>query len=418
MNLPSFKRADIKNKTALLRADFDLPLKKSSDGKNFDVADDFRLQRALPTIRHLLANNCRILIIAHLNRPKAWDKEKSLRPVALRLSEALKSKYIELNKNTERLPSYQMPHVFFYSGDFHEANCPKLISAMNPKDIMVLENLKFYPGENGASEQFAKELAGLAEIFVSDAFASSYDKRASLALVPKYLPHYPGLELEKEISALSGIVRAPRRPYVAMVGGIKLSDKLLGLSGILERADSAVVGGGLASLFFLSHGYNVGKSVIDEKSKAGASELLRNFRDKIHLPTDVVVAHSPGQPESLRVTTPDKISSSEMILDIGPETIKKFSQILRGAKTIIWSGPLGLFEVPQFSHGTKSLGMLVSILAGSSAYAVAGGGNTLEAVKILKVGEYFSFLSTGGSAMLQYLSGAELPAIRALESEF
>ncbi|MCL5435519.1 MAG: phosphoglycerate kinase, partial [Patescibacteria group bacterium] len=356
-----------------------------------------------------------VVIIAHLDRPKTWDKEKSLQPVAEHLAGILKYKFMALDKTTARLPSYQMPHVFFFPDDFHEPNLRILLSNLNPKDIVVLENLKFYPGEGAGDDKFAEALAGLAEFFVSDAFGSSYDGRASLALVPNHLPHAAGLELEKEVSALSQILLKPSRPYTVMAGGIKLSDKLEGLAGMLERADNAIVGGGLSTLFFMALGYPVGKSIIDEKSAGAAKELLRNFREKINLPLDVVVARRPENPESLRVTSPDKIETGEMVLDIGPETVKKFSEILRGSKTIVWSGPMGLFEVPQFSHGTKALGMLIATLAGGQAYVVAGGGNTLEAIKLTKVGEYFDFLSTGGSAMLKFLSGAKLLGVEALK---
>jgi phosphoglycerate kinase len=412
MRFPTLKNANLKNTTVLLRADLDLPLKKHNG--QLTVADDFRLVQLFPTLKYLLARRCKIIIIAHLDRPKGWDREHSLFPVAEHLALLLKYKFMPLDKTTARLPSYQLPHVFFYADDFHEQNLKPLLADLNSKDIVVLENLKFYPGESAGDEQFAKELAELGEFFVSEAFASSYDNRASLAVMPRYLPRAAGLELEKEISALSQILHKPRRPYTVMAGGIKLSDKLKGLAGMLERADNAVVGGGLATLFFMALEYPIGKSVVDEKSLAAAKALLRNFREKITLPQDVVVARSADEPQSLRVTSPDKIEPGEMVLDIGPETVKKFSGILRNAGTIVWSGPMGLFEVPQFAHGTKALCMLIATLARGQAYVVAGGGNTLEAVKLTKVGEYFDFLSTGGSAMLYYLSGAKLPGIEIL----
>lgn len=413
MNLPSLKKADVKNKTVLLRADFDTPLIKK--GAAFRVADDFRIIQGLPTIKFLLSNSAKILVLAHLGRPKGPDEAKSLLPVAECLSGLLGYKFMDISSGVGRLPHYQLPHVFFFKDDFRLPHLKKMIGEMNAKDVMVLENLKFYPGEGESSDKFARELAGLGDIFVNDAFASSYDGRASLAVVPQYLPHYAGIELEKEISVLSAIARLPKRPYALLVGGIKLSDKLEGVKGMMEKIDRAVVGGGLASLFFQSLGYGVGKSIVDSKSLLAAKDLIRNFRDKITLPSDVVVARSPDEPGSLRVAAPDKISPGEMILDIGPETIKKYSAVLKQAKTIVWSGPMGKFEIDKFSHGTKALGWLVASRGESCATVVAGGGDTLDAIRMISAQADFSFLSTGGSAMLQFLAGKKLPGLEALK---
>ncbi|MBI4054490.1 MAG: phosphoglycerate kinase, partial [Candidatus Doudnabacteria bacterium] len=371
-------------------------------------------QRALPTIQLLARKQAKIVIIAHLGRPQAPDLKKSLLPVAVHLAEMLQYKFLELENDVVRLPHYAMPHVFFIPEDFRTPRVKKLLSELNPRDVAVLENLRFYPEENQGEVKFARALANLADIYVNDAFASSYDKRASVYLLPRLLPHYAGLELEQEISVLSRILARPARPYVALVGGIKLSDKFSGLSGLLEKVDYACVGGGLASLFFLAQGYEVGKSALDSEGKSQAADLLRNYQDKIVLPVDLVVARSLQEPETLRVTLPEKVRRHEMILDIGPSTIKKFSTYLRKAKTIIWSGPLGMFEVREFSHGTKALGMLVAARSQGPAFGVAGGGNTLEAIKLIKMGSYFDFLSNGGSSMLQFLTGQKLPALKVL----
>ncbi|MDP2932969.1 MAG: phosphoglycerate kinase [bacterium] len=413
--MPSLKKVNVKDKTVLLRADFDVPLVGAGEG--LKVGDDFRMQQALPTIKHLVEHSAKVIIVAHLGRPKEWDRSKSLLPVAGHLANMMGYKFMAIDKSAPRLPHYQMPHVFFFAEDFRQDTVKKMLADLNPKDIAVLENLKFYPGEKDGSQEFAKALAALADLFVSDAFGSSYDGRASLAVVPRYLPHFAGMELEKEVAVLSQILRKPGRPYVLMVGGIKLSDKLEGLKGMMEKIDGAVVGGGLASLFFEALGYNVGKSVIDRECKRGAADLIRNFRDKINLPVDVVVARAQDRPETLRVTTPDKIMPAEMVLDIGPSTIKKFSKILKDAQTIVWSGPMGLFEEESFSHGTKALGWLVSSRGSRTRQVIAGGGNTLDAVRLIKAQDDFDFLSTGGSAMLLFLSGAKMPGIEALKNQ-
>lgn len=414
MRLPSLKSAEVANKTVLVRADLDVPFKKDERGQ-LRLADDFRIQRALPTIQYLIEKNAKVIVLAHLGRPKGHDPTKTLLPVAERLSGLLKYKFLEIGNQAQRLPHYPLPHLFFFHHDIFHDKTAALLADLNPKDVAVLENLRFYSGEDELSEEFAKRLAALGEVFVNDAFASSHTERASVTLLPKFLPAYAGLELEKEVSALLPVVLKPDRPYVVVAGGIKLVNKMEGLEKILERADTALIGGGLASLFFSVLGYHIGKSVIDEKSREKTRELLRNFRNKIQLPVDVVVARSPEEPQTLRVVSPDKISPSEMILDIGPKTINKFSAVLKSAATIVWSGPMGLFEIREFSHGTRSLGRLIASRGKGLAYAIAGGGDTLEAVRMIQMGKYFDYLSTGGSAMLQFLAGKQLPGLEALK---
>ncbi|MEK9181003.1 MAG: phosphoglycerate kinase [Patescibacteria group bacterium] len=415
MDLVSLKKAEVVGKTVLVRADLDVPLKKDQEQKNWEVEDDFRIRRALPTIQYLMSRNTKTIVIAHLGRPKERDENFSLLPAASRLAELLNLKFLVIGEDAQKLPQYSLPHLFFFSVDFRKDTTKKLLADLNPGDVAVLENIRFYPEEDQNAADFGKAMAELGEIFVNDAFGSSYNERASITALAPLLPHFSGLELSAEVTALSRVLVRPKRPVVVMVGGIKFSDKIVGLKGLLEICDHAVVGGGLATLFYLAHGYNIGKSKADLASLNDVKDLLRNYRQKIVLPVDVVVARSPDNPDSIRVRAPEKIGPAEMVLDVGPETVKKFSAIIKSANTLAWSGPMGLFEVKSFSHGTLALGRLFASRCRGLAFGVAGGGDTLNAVKLTKMGEYIDYLSTGGSASLDFLGGKKLPGIEVLK---
>ncbi|OGE81869.1 MAG: phosphoglycerate kinase [Candidatus Doudnabacteria bacterium RIFCSPHIGHO2_01_FULL_43_23] len=415
MPMKSLKTADVKNKTVIARVDLDTPLGKDSSG-NIIVRDDYRLQRILPTIQWLASHKAKTVVIGHLRRPKGWDKDKSLLPVAQTMADLLKLKFIVIDEKVERLPHYDIPHVFFFAEDFRAEKSKRLLKDLNPGDIAVLENIRFYPEEEKDSEKFARELASLGEIYVNDSFATVYHaNQVSIMRLATLLPHYAGFELEKETKILSQVLATPERPYLMMIGGVKLSEKLAAMSGILNHCDSVIVGGGIATLFYLAQGYEVGKSLAEKSKIVEAKDILRNYKSKIHLPVDVVVARSPEEEKSIRVTKPDEVSPEEMILDIGPETIKKYSEIIREAKTVLWSGPMGLFENKHFAHGTKALGRLFASRSQGLSFGIAGGGDTLAAIKMLGVGEDIDHLSTGGSSMLQYLSGIKLPGIEVLK---
>lgn len=402
-----------------MRADLDVPLLADTKRKEqWVVRDDFRLSRALPTIRHLIKNRAKLIIIGHLGRPKKWDQAYSLKPVAEALAADLQYKFLEIGRQVKKLPHYPLAHLFFFSADWrgaaHRPEAEALLNELNPGDVAILENLRFYAGENENEKSFSDDLASLAEVYVNDAFSSCSGERASTVGVAALLPHYAGLELEQEVSVLGSILRRPRHPYVVLAGGIKLGEKLSALSGLLERSDYVLIGGGLSTLFFAALDYQIGTSAIDLTKIAPAREIWRNFRDKLLLPVDVVVARSPQAVKTVRVSAPEAVGPGEMILDIGPRTIQRYSEILKTARTLVWSGPMGMFEVRQFSHGTKALGRLFASRSRGSAFGVAGGGNTLDAVRMIKMAEYIDFLSTGGSALLQFLAGRKLSGIEAL----
>jgi len=413
MNLPSLKSADVKNKTVMVRADLDVPVKKNEMGEK-RVSDTFRLEKMLSTVKWLMDKDAKIILIGHLKRPQSWDKKYSLQPVAKKISDLLGLKFIVIDEESKKLPHYPLPHVFFFKQDFRKIK--HLLSELNPKDIAILENIRFYPEEEKTSEKFAEELSSIAEIYVNESFATDYhDNQVSIVKIPEHLPSFAGLLLEKEIKVLTKVLERPKKPYVLMIGGIKLSEKFEGLKGILDRCDYALLGGGIATLFFASRGYEVGTSVMEKSKVTDAKEFLRNYKEKIILPDDLVVASSPVAHESITVVSPDNVNPEQMILDVGPETIGKYSEYIKSAKTLLWSGPMGLFENPHFAHGTKALGRLFASRSSGAAYGVAGGGDTLDAIKMINVGEYIDHLSVGGSAMLQFLAGKPLPGIEALK---
>src|SRR3989344_9172138 len=400
--LTTLKDLDVSGKTVLVRAGFDVPL---TGGR---VLDDFRIQTSVPTINYLVSKKCRVIVIAHLGRPDGVDPSFSLLPVAERLASLLGRKLLVLEDGQDRLPDYAIPHIYFLRHDILSADFKSILSGMREKDIVLLENLRFYPGEKKGDEKFSALLAALAEVFVNDAFSASHRDDASVTGVAKLLPAGAGFGLTAEAAALSRLTGSPKQPFVVMMGGVKLADKAPALLRLARSAGSILLGGGLGNLFLKVRGYEIGKSVCAEKDEAAvAKQMLRDYADKIKLPSDVVVSGSrDGQPE---VASVDKVRRSQMILDIGPQTILEYSGELKGARSLLWSGALGYFENPAFSHGTFALARLFASRCRGVAYGVAGGGETVEVIQKLKLTEFVDYVSTGGGAMLDFLADKPMP---------
>lgn len=408
MSIKYIKNLDIKNKTVLLRVDVNEPIDEKSN-----LLDDFRIQAVLPTIKHLQEQNCTIVICSHLGRPDGkWDKHLSLKPIAQRLADLLELKFVEAEQG---FPSFPAKHLFFYPADITEQKSQLQIHDLPPGNIVVLENLRFYKGEDRDDPFFAKQLAGWGEVYVNEAFSVSHRNAASIVAVTQYLPSYGGLLLEKEMRNLDYVLKQPQSPFVLMMGGIKMSDKIKALEHLAKRADKILLGGGLANILLEASGIEVGGSVIDPEDRRLGSQLLRNYKDKIVLPKDVVVANSSMSKSSIRAVPTYDIRKSETIFDIGPQTILEFATILKSAQTIVWNGPLGRFEVKPFYTGTMALAKVVGGVAGGRCFAVVGGGETVDAVRQAHQQEYIDHLSTGGGAMLDYLAGEKLPGIEALD---
>jgi phosphoglycerate kinase len=392
-----------------VRAGFDVPLKQNAHHEGWEVVDDTRIRELLPTLKYLIKEKAKITILSKLGRPGGqWKQELSQWPAALALGHLLKMKVVKVSK---ALPDYAVPHIYFLTADITKADYSGLLKKMKPGNILYLENMFFYPGEEANDPKFAAILKKYGDIYVEEAFASAHHKASSNYGLAKELPSYAGITLLKEISALNKLLRNPQHPMVVLMGGAKIDDKVDVINNLMKHADNILIGGALANTFFKAMGYEIGQS--KASSPAVAKDLLRNYRSKLVFPVDLVVAKSTEAPA--RLSKIEKILPHESILDIGPETIRKFSTYIKGAKTLVWNGPFGLIEKEKFAFGSKSLARIFGARSKGFAYGVVGGGETLELVNQAKVAEFIDHVSTGGGAMLEFLAGKELPAIKVLE---
>jgi len=407
MSIKYLRTSKIQNKTVLLRVDVNVPI---DNGK---VSDPFRIEQILPTIKHLQKDGNTVIVCGHLGRPKGKkDPQFSLKPVAELLADMLGYKYLETD---HALPDYEINHLIFYKGNIAEEKHQAQLSMAPSKDVILLENLRFYEGEEENSPVFAKKLASFADVYVNDAFGVDHRAAASTVGITKYLDSYCGLLLEQEIKSLDNVLKHVKHPFVVMTGGIKLSEKVGALENLGKKADKILVGGGVANLMYKAKGMEVGLSKIQEGETKTAWQIEKNFKGKLVLPTDVVVADEKMDKDSIRATSPHDIRKTEQVLDIGPKTILAFANEIKAAKMIVWSGPLGLFEKKPFHHGTMALARLIGGRGKGIAFVVAGGGDTVDAIRQAGQFEHIDHVSTGGGAMLEYLAGKKLPGIEALK---
>ena len=391
MNKKGLKDVSWAGKRALVRCDFNVPL--SDDGR---ITDDIRIRAALPTIEYLRNEGAAVVLCSHLGRPKGRVVESlCLDPVAERLSELL-------GCQVEKL------------GDCVGAPVQAAVSAMKPGDVVLLENLRFNPGEEKNDPEFAKALARLADVYVNDAFGTAHRAHASTAGVAEYLPAVAGFLMEKEIAFLGGAVEDPKRPFVAILGGAKISDKIGVIENLLTKADSLLIGGGMANTFFKAKGYEMGDSLVEEGSVPLAGELLAKSGGNVVLPVDAVVADAFSSEANRKVVPVDAVEPGWRVLDIGPETAKLFSAKIKGAATVVWNGPMGVFEMAPFAKGTFAV---AKALAESGAVTIIGGGDSAAAVEQSGVADKITHISTGGGASLEFLEGTELPGIAALDDK-
>ena len=383
---------NVVRKKVLVRVDFNVPLDK--EGK---IVDDTRIIEALPTIRYLLEKEAKIILMSHLGRPKGKIVEKlRLEPVGRRLAELLNQHILILQDCV---------------GDDIE----KKVNEMEEGDIVLLENLRFHKEEEENNHEFARSLARLAEIFVNDAFATSHRAHASTERITHFLPSVAGLLMEKEILNLSKILKKPDRPFIFIVGGAKISTKIFVIRNLIEKVDKLLLGGALVNTILRAQGFGVGKSLIENEMILEAKELLGYIKQgKLVLPQDFIVATEPTGEAVSRIVQIADIKDDEMILDIGPKTISFYKNYIEKAKTIVWNGPMGMFEIMKFANGSYEI---ARVIAESKGQTVIGGGETLEIVKNLGLKERIGFISTGGGAMLEFLAGKKLPAIAVLENK-
>lgn len=408
MSYKYLKSEDIENKTVLLRVDFN----EEVDEKGC-LVDDFRIQAILPTLEFLKKHHAKIIILSHAGRPEGeWLEKFSLKPMAECLSKHLGVKFVQTEDKAE---DYPIDHVVFVHGNIEKAKTQKAVKAMQSKDIIVLENLRFYKGEEEESEDFAKILASLGDVYVDDAFAVAHHGSASTVTIAKLLPSFVGPLLEKEIKNLDYILTKAKKPFVLMMGGIKISDKSKTLERLGKIADYILVGGGLANVFFAAQGLEIGESIVEKESQQLAWKILQNYKDKLILPKDVAVFDTTHPSEVAIIKDHYQIKSTEKICDIGPKTILEYATILKTAKTICWNGPVGYFEKKPFRTGTMALARIIGGVSKGRAFGLVGGGETVAAVRQAHQGEYIDHISTGGGAMLEYLAGNELPGLKALQ---
>jgi len=378
---------DVKNKKALVRVDFNVPIK---DGK---VEDDTRIRAALPTITYLLDHGAAVILCSHLGRPKEGpDPKYSMRPTAEHLAKLL-GKPVAFSEEAV--------------GPVAEAAAKDL----KPGEALVLENTRFYKGETKNDPEMAKQLAALADIYVNDAFGSAHRAHASTEGVAHFLPAVAGFLMEKEIKYLGQAIADPKRPFIAVLGGAKIGDKIGVIRNLLKKADQILIGGGMANTFFKAQGYPTGDSLIDEESVEIAKELLQEGGNHLRLPVDVVIADRFEDDADTRTIDMGPIPDGWRILDIGPETVAAFGKTLRTAGAIVWNGPMGVFELPKFAKGTFGIAKAV---AESSAVSIVGGGDSVSAINQSGLADRITHISTGGGASLEMLEGLTLPGVAAL----
>ncbi len=391
MNKKTIKDVEWSGKRALVRCDFNVPL---DDDQN--ITDDIRIREAVPTIRYLLDQGAAVVLCSHLGRPKGQVVDTMrLTPVAGRLSELL-------NKTVNKLDDCVGPVV--------EA----AVAAMKPGDVVLLENLRFHAQEEKNDPAFAKQLAALGDVFVNDAFGTAHRAHASTAGVADYMPAVAGFLMQKEIDFLGSAVENPKRPFVAILGGAKISDKIGVIANLLSKADALLIGGGMANTFFKAKGYEMGDSLVEESSLDQARDLMAKGGDKLVLPVDVVMADAFSADANTKTVGADAVQPGWRVLDVGPKTVKLFAEKVSGAKTVVWNGPMGVFEMEPFAKGTFEV---AKALAESNATTIIGGGDSAAAVEQSGLADRITHISTGGGASLEFLEGIELPGIAVLDDK-
>jgi phosphoglycerate kinase len=391
MNKKTVRDIDLKGKRVLMRVDFNVPMQ---DGV---VTDDKRIRAALPTIQYVLDQGASLVLFSHLGRPKGvgFDPEFSLKAASESLSKLL-------GKPVKMAPDCVGPEV--------EA----MARALQPGDVLMLENTRFYKGEEKNDPELAKQMAKLGDIYVNDAFGSAHRAHASTEGVARYLPAVSGFLMEQELEYLGRATQNPERPYVAILGGAKISDKIAVVENLLARCDKLLIGGGMANTFLAAKGYDMADSLVETGSVETAKGIMAHAGDKLVLPVDAVVADKFDAEANNQIVDIDKIPAGWRMLDIGPKTIALFGDVLKSAKLVVWNGPMGVFEFPKFAEGTFAIARL---LADSGATTVIGGGDSASAVKKAGVAKKMTHVSTGGGASLEFLEGKELPGVAALNDK-
>ncbi len=386
-NKKTVRDVDVRGKKVLVRVDFNVPIQ---DGK---VGDDTRIRAALPTLTYLLQNGAALILCSHLGRPKQGpDPKYSLRPVA------------------DHLARFLGQEVFF-AEDCIGLKAEEAAARLQAGQVLLLENTRFHPGEEKNDPQMARQLAALADLYVNDAFGSAHRAHASTEGVAHFLPAVAGFLMEKEIQYLGAAIANPERPFIAVLGGAKIGDKIGVIRNLLIKADRILIGGGMANTFFKAQGLEVGDSLFEPEALETAKSLLEEGDSKIYLPSDLVIANAFSAEAEHRVIPRGDVPAGWRILDIGPQTVQAYGEIIRSAKTVVWNGPMGVFEFPPFAKGTFGI---AQALAESQAVTIVGGGESVAAVQQSGLADRITHISTGGGASLEMLEGLTLPGVAAL----
>ncbi|MCI2252922.1 MULTISPECIES: phosphoglycerate kinase [unclassified Domibacillus] len=393
MNKKTIKDLDLKGKRVFCRVDFNVPMK---DGK---ITDDTRIRAAIPTIEYLSEQGAIVLLASHLGRPKGEVNEE------MRLTEA--------GRRLAELTGKQIAKVDEAYGD----SVKEAISGMKEGDILLLENVRFYPGEEKNDPELAKEFASLADIYVNDAFGAAHRAHASTEGIAHLLPSASGFLMQKELDVLGKALSEPDRPFTAIVGGAKVRDKIGVIDHLLDKVDNLIIGGGLAYTFVKALGHEIGKSLLEEDKMDLAKEFMKKAEEKgvkFLMPVDVTVADDFGEHANTKIVPIDQIPADWEALDIGPKTIELYAETIKNSKLVIWNGPMGVFELDKFAKGTRGV---AQALADSDAYSVIGGGDSAAAVEKFDLADKMSHISTGGGASLEFMEGKELPGVTALDDK-
>lgn len=391
----TIKDIEVKGKRVLVRCDFNVPLKEGR------ITDDIRIVSALPTINYLREHGARVILMSHLGRPEGEPKKEfTLAPVAERLTELLGEK------------------VIFAASDLVvDEKVKEAANALKDGEVMLLENVRFRKEETKNGADFAKELASLGDIFVNDAFGTAHRAHASTAGIADYLPCVSGFLIEKEVKFLGDALENPAHPFVAIMGGAKVGDKIPVIKNLLKKVDSLIIGGGMAYTFFKAQGYEIGTSILDADNIELAKELLAEAEKtgvKILLPVDAVCAKEFKNDTEFAVYAKENMPKDRMGMDIGPESVKLFTEAVKNAKTVVWNGPMGVFEMPNFENGTKKV---AEALAESDAVTIIGGGDSAAACEQFGLKDKMTHISTGGGASLEFLEGKVLPGVAVIEDK-
>ncbi|MEQ6377773.1 phosphoglycerate kinase [Bacillaceae bacterium S4-13-56] len=393
MNKQSIRDVEVKGKRVFCRVDFNVPM------KNEEITDDTRIRAALPTIQYLMEQGAKVILASHLGRPKGQVVEElRLNAVAQRLSDLLNKSVVKTDEA--------------YGDEAKEA-----ISQLEAGDVLLLENVRFYPGEEKNDEELAKQFAELADLYVNDAFGAAHRAHASTEGIAHHLPAVAGFLMEKELQVLGSALNNPERPFTAIIGGAKVKDKIGVIDNLLDKVDNLIIGGGLAYTFVKAQGYEIGNSLLEEDKIDLAKEFMQKAKDKgvrFLMPVDAVVADDFSDDANIKVVDIKDIPSDWEALDIGPKTVAFFAEAISNSKLVIWNGPMGVFELNSFANGTKGV---ADALAKTEGYTVIGGGDSAAAVEKFGYAEKMDHISTGGGASLEFMEGKELPGVVALNNK-